>query len=114
MPVAIDPSDILLTDRVAVVTGGGAGIGRGVAAGMAAFGASVAIWERDTDTCITAAESVGALGIVTDVRDSGRVDAALQRITDELGPVTILGEQCRRCLRITAAGNQRERLGCAL
>jgi NAD(P)-dependent dehydrogenase (short-subunit alcohol dehydrogenase family) len=40
--MAINPSDILLTGRVAVVTGGGTGIGRGIAAGLAAFGASVA------------------------------------------------------------------------
>lgn len=86
----IDPSDILLTGRVAVVTGGGAGIGRGVAAGLAALGASVAIWERNAESCAQAAESIGALGIVVDVRDSAQVDEALQRTTAEVGPVTIL------------------------
>jgi 3-oxoacyl-[acyl-carrier protein] reductase len=88
--MAIDPSDIQLTDRVAVVTGGGAGIGRGIAAGLAAFGAAVAIWERDAESCAAAAESIGALGIVTDVRDSAQVDAALARTTAELGRVVIL------------------------
>ena len=88
--MTIKPSDILLSDRVAVVTGGGAGIGRGIAAGMAAFGASVAIWDRDAESCLSAAEAVGALGIVTDVRDSDQVNAALERTAAELGPVTIL------------------------
>lgn len=88
--MAIDPSQILLTDRVAVVTGGGAGIGRGIAKGLAAFGAKVAIWERDPDACTATAEMIGALGIVTDVRDSAQVDAALQRTVDELGEVSIL------------------------
>src|SRR5580658_398744 len=75
--MSMDPSSVLLTDRVAVVTGGGAGIGRGIARGLAAFGASVAIWERDAESTAAAAEEVGGLGIVTDVRQSAEVDAAL-------------------------------------
>jgi NAD(P)-dependent dehydrogenase (short-subunit alcohol dehydrogenase family) len=81
---------VLLTGRVAVVTGGGAGIGRGVARGLAAFGASVAIWERDADTGAAAAAEVGGLGLTVDVREEEAVDAALARTEDELGTVTIL------------------------
>lgn len=88
--MALDPSNILLTGRVAVITGGGAGIGRAIAAGFAAFGASVAIWERDAESTAAAADSVGALGIVTDVRDSDQVDAALEQTVRRLGEVSIL------------------------
>jgi 3-oxoacyl-[acyl-carrier protein] reductase len=88
--MTISPSDILLTGRVAVVTGGGAGIGRGVAAGLAAFGASVAIWERDVDSCTESADAIGALGLVTDVRDGDQVNAAFEQTVAKLGPVTIL------------------------
>ena len=86
--MSMEPSSVLLTDRVAVVTGGGAGIGRGIARGFAAFGASVAIWERDPETAMAAARKSAGSGIPTDVRDAGEVDAALARTIAELGPVT--------------------------
>src|SRR5580692_6296992 len=88
--MTLDPSNILLTDRIAVVTGGGSGIGRGIAAGLKAFGAEVAIWERTAESCASAAEEIGALGLTVDVRESAEVDEALARTTAELGTVTIL------------------------
>src|ERR1700712_4959381 len=88
--MSIAPADVLLTGRIAVVTGGGAGIGRGIAAGLAAFGAKVAIWERDPETCASAAAEIAGLGITTDVRDGAQVDAALAQTVAELGQPTIL------------------------
>ena len=84
-----------LDGRVAVVTGGGAGIGRGIAAGLAAFGASVAVWERDAETAAAAAAQIveaggTSLGLTVDVRDSEQVDAALTTTVADLGPVDIL------------------------
>lgn len=86
----ITPSAVSLAGRVAVVTGGGAGIGRGIAAGLAAFGAQVAIWERDETTCATTAAEIGCLGLVVDVRDAAAVDDAVARTVDAFGTVHIL------------------------
>ncbi len=88
--MSLVPTDISLDGQVAVVTGGGAGIGRGIAAGLRAFGAQVAIWERNAEAGEAAAEALGALGLTVDVRDGEQVDAALTRTAAELGPVTVL------------------------
>ena len=86
----LDTNAARLDGRVAVVTGGGSGIGRGIANGFAAFGARVAIWEQHADTCEAAASEVEGLGLVTDVRDSRQVDAALATTVAELGAPSIL------------------------
>jgi len=88
--MVLDRSAATWDGAVAVVTGGGAGIGRGIAQGLAAFGARVAVWERDEPTCEAAAAEVGGLACVTDVRDEDQVDAALAATVAALGSPTVL------------------------
>ncbi len=81
---------VSLDGRVAVVTGGGSGIGRGIATAFAEFGATVAIWEKDEATAQSAAAEAGGLACVTDVRDSDQVDAAMAATVETLGVPTVL------------------------
>ncbi|MGB8407695.1 MAG: SDR family oxidoreductase [Mycobacterium sp.] len=79
-----------LDGRVAVVTGGGAGIGRAIAEAFAEFGARVAVWEKDKATAQACANDVGGLACVADVRDAEQVDAALAATLESLGTPSIL------------------------
>ncbi|GAC1399739.1 MAG: SDR family oxidoreductase [Mycobacterium sp.] len=81
---------VSLDGRVAVVTGGGGGIGRAVVAALSEFGAQVAVWDRDDAAALSVADEVGALACITDVRDPEQVDAALVQTRKKLGLPTIL------------------------
>ncbi len=81
--------------RVALVTGGGTGIGRGVAGGLAAAGCRVAVFGRRTeplDATVEALEREGAncLAIPGDVADADDVRWAVETTLEKLGGLDIL------------------------
>src|SRR4051794_32602027 len=81
-----------LTGKVAVVTGGGRGIGKAIAAGLAAEGVRVAIADLDGATAEQAAAEVGggAIGLALDVTDRPAFTAAIDDIEGRLGPIDIV------------------------
>jgi len=81
--------------RVAVVTGGAAGIGRAIAERLARDGMRVAILDVDDAAAAEAARSIGAAGYVArgyraDVSDREQVDAALAAARSDLGPLSVV------------------------
>ena len=78
--------------RVALVTGGGRGIGRAIALRLAAEGLAVAVAARSRDQVDDTARAAGAraLALMLDVTDADSIVAAVERINRELGPVDVL------------------------
>jgi peroxisomal 2,4-dienoyl-CoA reductase len=94
LPVNVFRPD-LLAEKVAVVTGGGTGIGLGIAGSLAAAGATVAIASRKPEHLEAAADSLRALGarvttIEANVREPEAVARMIDRVTSDHGRLDIL------------------------
>ena len=85
-----------LGGRVAIVTGGGSGIGRQMAQALGELGADLVLCARKAERCEAAAEElrselgVRALGLGCDVRDPEQVAELVRRTREELGRVDVL------------------------
>jgi len=90
-----DWTDLDISGQVALVTGGGRGIGRACAVALAAAGAVVAIVARTASQLaetIAAAQAAGgaAFSFPADVRDSVAMRAVTDAVQQQLGPVDLL------------------------
>ena len=91
----MDISRVMLTDKVAIITGGGRGLGKGFAQGLAAYGAKVVIAERKEEAGEQAAQEIResgheALAIGCDVRDGEQVRHMVEQTVQEFGGVDCL------------------------
>lgn len=89
--MTVTPIDLTsrLHGRIAVVTGGGSGIGLATARRLAAEGARVVIADLDPDAGRAAAEGVGGTFVRTDVADKADVDALFDGVAETHGAVDI-------------------------
>jgi 2-hydroxycyclohexanecarboxyl-CoA dehydrogenase len=83
------------TTKVAVVTGGGSGIGLAISERLAADGIAIAVLDLDGGAADRAAKAITegggtAIGLAVDVTDRPGLEAAVADVAERLGPPTIL------------------------
>jgi NAD(P)-dependent dehydrogenase (short-subunit alcohol dehydrogenase family) len=76
--------------QVALVTGGGRGIGARIACELADAGMNVAVSARSADQVEEVAREIGGLGVVADVSRQDDVERMVAEVERELGPIDLL------------------------
>jgi 3-oxoacyl-[acyl-carrier protein] reductase len=83
-------TDRELEGQIALVTGGGRGVGAGIARELAAAGAKVAVSGRTPVQVEGVAREIGGLAIVADVTVREAVESMVEQVESELGPIDLL------------------------
>jgi len=83
-----------LDGHIAVVTGGGSGLGAATARRLAAGGAKVAILDFAVDNAQEVAAEINGIAIQTDVSDEASVAAAFKSVEDQLGSAARIAISC--------------------
>jgi 3-oxoacyl-[acyl-carrier protein] reductase len=83
------PSD-RLDGQVALVTGGGRGIGANIARELAGAGARVAVSARTKDEVEAVAQEIGGVAVVADISKGEDVERMVSEVESELGPIDLL------------------------
>ena len=76
--------------KVALITGGGTGLGAAVARRLASNGASIVVTGRREGLIKTIAEETGGLAVAGDVTDSGHLDRAVNLAVEEFGGLDVV------------------------
>ena len=79
-----------LEGKIAIVTGAGQGIGRGIATKLAAEGATVVVTDINPDTAKETAAAIGGEGIRTDVTSRESVEAMVEQVMRQFGRIDVL------------------------
>jgi 3-oxoacyl-[acyl-carrier protein] reductase len=79
-----------LDGQVALVTGGGRGIGANIARELAEAGMRVAVSARTAGEVEAVADGIGGVGIAADVSQREDVEAMVARVGSDLGPIDLL------------------------
>jgi 2-hydroxycyclohexanecarboxyl-CoA dehydrogenase len=79
-----------LEGKIAIVTGAGQGIGRGIATKLAAEGATVVVTDINEDTAKETAATIGGVGIRTDVTSRESVEAMVEQVMRQFGRIDVL------------------------
>jgi 3-oxoacyl-[acyl-carrier protein] reductase len=83
-------TDRELEGQIALVTGGGRGVGANIARELSSAGARVAVSARTREQVEQVAEEIGGLAVVADVTDRASVEAMVEQVESELGPIDLL------------------------